>query len=566
MSLVTCHLRSDFGVVRLVADGREHIWRAETPNEEEQADAIWWRSQAQRAAAWVVETVGSGGTIDLVCLDADDASCAWVGAPSDDARVVGAVMRQPESAWEDLGAEGAILPLTDPPENENTPLSGALTLSVLQRRAKAAGAGRRFPVLCLPDALARLWLDDLDKQGVRVGVVLALWHAMSLAWDTPPEPPERPEPSDTPSASEAPTASKGRTKAGASGGDRAEGGSSADAPALSPSVAAPVVGVVLVQDRRISWSWSRAGRLLVGGEQRVPNAAPDPNAPVADAFAMSESQGEGVSVPEEPAQDFGAACARLSLEWLTWSAQLGEGPERVIVVGVDASALGELIGRTWPEATVETVVEEDALAATIGRAAALSSRVSDHDPRASFVPMSRRRGRAHQRLYTWAGAAMALLGVGIGAMAWRAHERRNALQSEREAVVSLIRARVSEATGTRADAAFPVRTLESALERVRRERPDFEDPARARPIMKEMTRLARVLADLTPSGLEIDEIVMDERTPNARVFVPDFALGEDLRERLRASPGGVRWDVTFESQEPNRQRWRLVGLWDEVAR
>ena len=177
---------------------------------------------------------------------------------------------------------------------------------------------------------------------------------------------------------------------------------------------------------------------------------------------------------------------------------------------------------------------------------------------------SRRAGRAHQRLYTWAGAAMALLGVGIGALAWRAYERRGRLNTESLAVMQLTRQRVVDATGTQPDTIFPVRSLESALERVRRARPEFEDPARVRPILSEMARLTLILSDLTPSGLEIDEIVMDERTPSAYVFVPDFALGEDHRERLRNSQGAVRWDVTFESQQPNKQRWRILGAWEEA--
>lgn len=529
MTDASCYLRDDFSLLRLFTDAGEETWRAEPLKEGEQADAIWWRARAQQAAQWMADRIGPDGSIGLVLLDSRDALCAWVGAPSDDPHVVAAAMRQPDSPWEDLGADFSVQPLTDPAERAGSLLSRKYSFP-LSKRARTGGATLRFPVLFLFDALVRLWLDDLDRRGVRIGTVVSLWHAIGAAW------------SDVPNA---------------------------PAPTDGAPAEPPIEAVIISHERRLSWAWSRDRRLLVGGEIGAPSVPVEAKAPV-DIFAQDERAAEEPEAPPpEPATDYDGACSRLALDWLTWSASLGAGPDRVVVIGADADAIVDALGRTWPESPARAVSEQDPALATI-RVCAQSPRLFDEaveeDPRRSLVGLSRRRGRAHARLYTWAGAAMGLLAVGIGAIGWRRYELAGNLKEESRAVAAMTLNRVQQATGARADSLFPVRSLESALQSVRQARPDFEDPAPARPILDEMERLTRVLSDLTPMGLEIDEIVMHERAPNAKVFVPDFALGEDLRERLRTSGGTIRWQVNFEAQEPGKQRWRLIGAWEEAAK
>src|SRR5690606_579133 len=197
------------------------------------------------------------------------------------------------------------------------------------------------------------------------------------------------------------------------------------------------------------------------------------------------------------------AASRIALDWLTWSTHLGASPARVRVVGADARDLAHILDARWAHADVRATTVNDPVGATLR---SLAERLgdaspSDDDPRRTLVALSRRRGRAHARLYTWAGVATGLCAVAIFAVGWRTMERRAALAAAatelRNASAATVQA-IEPALASKPDRA---RALASVLEQIRGERPEIFDPAPAPPVLSELARLTGVFRELGEEGL-----------------------------------------------------------------
>ena len=501
MSRASCFIGHDLSSIRLFAPAGEHTWRRSEPTSEEIDDALWWRQQAGAAAQWVQEHL-SGATLDAVCLDVTGASCVWMSAPSADPAVVAAAMRQPESSWDELGVAGTIQPLSAPAET-----SRSVRIPFLNREAPDLTPSR-LAVIATPDGMARLWFDALDRRGVEAGPACSLWHAAQIRW----------------------------------------GGADPTTDEVS--------AVVLHDGDRLVWTFGRGPNLIAAGSAAL----------LRQHVSREGAENTSAAGPAQPAPwDYGAACGRLTLDWLTWVAQLGAPPRTVIAVGPEPEVLTAALRRAWPDARIQAVAEPDPVRAATAALVADQpggAALSDSDPRRSLVTLSRRRGRAHRWLYTWLGATMALLAVAIGAYGMRQRDLAAGLEKQRNEILKQTEAAVAGVAPNLAKRADRVTALRAELVRVRQDRPDFVEPAQAKPILEEFIRLVGVLAAMGPEGVQPEEFVIVERFPTAKVRVPDYSTGDELRIRLGESTGAIRWKVEPQTQLGTEgHRYALQGEW-----
>ncbi len=375
--------------LRLLVGGRERTW---TPPANAEAP-----DRPGDAAAWLAGVLKEeSASLDALVLDADGAVCSWASGGSSDPDVIRAAIEQQEAehAGDDAGGDnasgiGGRFPDL-PGEVRFEPLAPPEAARRGREEADTAVASR-LPVLAIPDAPVRLLLDELDGLGVRPDRVLTIWHTAAAAW----APHVRP-------------ASDGRVVGESAG----------------------TLGTVLLDVAgRLLWCWHERGALVAAGSQRL-SAVPAP------AAGPGEEPRRLIAV--EPAD-----ASRLVAEWVSWSAQIGAGPERVVLVapeelgeGLGARHLADVLERAWPDASVDLQTEPDPVLTTLAR---LQDRRPDGkgappDPRRAVLGLTRRPGRVHRAMYRWAGLALAIGGVALGLVGWRLY---GAAAAHREAAADL---------------------------------------------------------------------------------------------------------------------------------
>lgn len=512
-----CFLPLDLSSVRLLTgEGEEQRWSvnatsaprpaeagAETPGDEPR-DALWWRKQVGLLADWLALRASPGRVLDTLCLDVAPASCVFVQAPSADRRVIAAALRQSGGEWASANG-GLIEPLTDGAHaGGGSRLMEFRAFGIGAKKRPESDSAVRTPVLLAPDAMPRLLLDDLDKRGVRVRRVTTLWH---------------------------------------------------EAARIAGAGAAPgaLCAVVLLESDRAVWAWSREGLLVTGGALAVPPVAPP----------VVEGEPAPPPAPREHAHepDLRAARSRLALDWLSWAAQIGDAPRAVRVVGVNAGRFATEIAGTWAESAVSAEESADPVRAALASAARSERAEAPDDARLELVSLTRRPGGAHRRLYTWTGAALALLAVALGALGWRQRDLRAGLLEGAATLRARQAERLAEAAPDLRGNASPVRALEARLLEIKGARPEFADPPRARPVLEEAERLLTAAADMAERGLIFEEAQVHDMIPSARVIAPDFIVGEAFAQRLRALGPIIRWRVEYEGGGDENRRYRLLGDW-----
>lgn len=230
MSAPTLLIATDLSAMRLVGERTDDAWSAPPAPADQPAGVGDLRVRAREAAKWVAARPAVRRRLAAVVLDVEETLCVWVVAASDAAPVVTAAARNVLSEWETAVAPPAVEPIRGPRRSDErkrparrpglgTEASADADAEADDDDPSAIPSGGAMAVLALPDALARLFLDELDKLGVRADAVRSLYHA-AATWDAPDD---------------------GRR-----------------------------VATVLVEpDGRLVWSWSRGGRLLTGGSARL---------------------------------------------------------------------------------------------------------------------------------------------------------------------------------------------------------------------------------------------------------------------------------------------------------
>lgn len=533
--------RSDRGVrlrrARLAGMRTEEVWTpSATPTGTDVASGSI--RHASELAGWLRDRLSAsrGGArsraeLDVLCVDADSAACAWTAAPSFEAPVVEAVLRQRTSMGSDGDgvqpsaiatistvygdrAEVAVQALASGAK----PSSGRWTSKKKDDAKAGAGVGVRVPVLAVPDATVRVLADDLDKLGVQVGSAISIWHAIALAWD------------------------QSWTRVGGSG--------ESDGRVVSEAASTQATVIVDAEAGRVLWVWSREGRLIAAGSMLTP----------------TEVDGDRIEAHLTTEH-----AARLATAFLSWGVQTGASPARIVVVATESSGaagFGGALAQAMSHASVDMAIDADPIGSTLRRLAErVDSRAVDaSDPQRALVALGMRPSRAHRSMYRWIAIAIALLAALIGASAWRMDAQSSKiLGAAREA-----RAKASEAVAkvrpAIADSPFMAEELETELAVARRRSmpPDAFQPAR--PIMRELEGLSFLLSMPT---LTLEDIDLSPTNGRVTFFVPDTVMAQEIEAACRDLEGlSISWKADIRTVEGNadrRVRCTLTGLWPSRA-
>lgn len=378
------------------------------------------------------------------------------------------------------------------------------------RKPDAADSTFAGVIIRTPDALARLCLDELDNRGVRPGAVVTLWHAMARAWD-----------------------------------DAAPGSDT-------------ITAAVLVEpDRRLIWAWSRAGEFITGGSVTLPGAPPPP-APIPE---------------DQPPEDTHAridwtahAAQRLSLDWLSWSAQTGVMPQRLMIVGPGSAEIARVLRASWKDIPARTDETADPIGATITRAAGGADRLDaaalGAPTGASCLPsLTARPTRAVRTRYMLAGVATLAVAAGVALLGLRFQSAAKETRLAAEDIKSQVDQRVTSLTTALPQGVSNVRlALDSRLAEMRRTDPP-RLPSAPRPIWQETRRFLDEVAK--HEGVKIaDQLFIESRNNSAVTLnIPERRAAESLGPALEVVTSGLSW-----KRQPggsSDQQLKLTGTWVE---
>ncbi len=512
-----------------------------------------------RGAAWLGEQLAgtrSAGRLEMLCLDADGATCGWLAARGADPSALAALARLGpttlgEGPEEGDGAPGSPLAFFAGDARDSTvqalagatqspPSGGNAAASLSKNRGTSTlepQASARVGVVAGCDVSARVFVDALDGQGVSVSRVTTIWHALAQAWD--PSSPLAPH-----------QVSDGRVAA-----------QSDEACAI---VLVEGAGVGESASPRLVWCWARQGEPIAAGSLRL---------------ALSREEGDaGV--------DLGAAQAsRLAAEWLAWSLQLGVAPRRVICIVPEdlgrsgrASAFGSALAGAFPGAAVDAAASPDPVGATFERLASALEGTPDGavERLGSLGELTSRPGRAHRTMYAWVALLVIVASAVMGVVAWQV--RRTALDTRSAAETWKARGfqAVKRVLGGEFDEKFgavrgqnPLLFMEGEIRKRERDLvpPTSIEPARA--ILEEIEAISLVVGT---EDFTLDELTVDSGLPAVRLVVQtkELPTAERIVPALQRIAGSrvERWDFNpTDVPDPKggkRYKATIIGSWPSV--
>lgn len=494
-------LKTDLSRLRLVGEGTDATWTAPELGESDELTARTLRYRATDGAAWLASQPGIRRRLSGVVLDVDDALCAWVKAPSEARPVLSAALRNLMQEWGDEHLADSVEALTHREKERSDVASRSPLMRKLRSMRRDEDQDEATPeeeplsfrqgvavsVLALPDALARLWLDALDRRSVKVGPVLSLWHGAALAWN-----------------------------------DASDAG---------------VTGVLLIDDDRLVWSWASGHDLLAGGAVELERARPAPDA-----------EDEAVAPREDHRP---AACKRLALDWLTWASQLGVTPDRLVLVGPDCKGWASALAAQWTDIPAHLIEEPRAVGATLASIASSGFDASESSRRclAALSHRPTRALRARYRL-AGAAMLLLLVAVSSVAfrLSQKAEEWRDQAAAIREESVDAVRVRFPGIGGARVPnpekaAEMQVQTLLGAE--------SIEMPPQPREVLIELTRIADIFAapeaEIRILEIELDQ----DRGNELRYTVPDRQLAAEILQQLKEGPNRqIDWNRRPRDPDP----------------
>jgi len=469
------------------------------------------------AARWVRERLGqtrSTSSVAMLCLDVDGGVCSWLNVPGQDAAVVAAVARG--SVGDAVDRHGPF-EFFAPTDAEST----------IQALGTAGGpASGRMPVLGLTDLPARLLIDALDRQRIPVESAATLWHAMAGAWDP------------------------GAPRSGDAG---------------EPTDSSPLTGVIVIDPAgRLVWCWCRAGRLLVGGSQRLRVGA------LVAPGGEPPGDEEVLYGPEE--------VPRLTAEWLTWAAQVGQAPRRIVCVltqSDQAAPFGAALGEAWRGAVVDAAQHDDPIGATLRRMADRLEATPQSKPgmpeaSSGLAALSGRPGQAHRRMHLWRAGAVAALAMGVGLGAWQlrrsAAEASEAARGWNERWTAAIKDVDPTLTPRAGESLLTI--LRSELQRREQEMLPPERSDVTMPVMQELETISMVLSSVE---CDLERLQLDSgQAPSMSVLFKTNQDGEQFIAGLNRIAGSFtqNWTVARTSQrgtagsDETRLVYSIRGEWN----
>lgn len=619
MTRIACYIqRSHSGAsivgIRLVAPGFDRLWTpspmagsgSNAPGAAEGSGAGVLSmgsgqtsvSTIHAAADWIAENLSALNTreLDTICVDPDGSVCTWLSATSPEPKVIAATMAQLSLTDSDAasGAAGRLAMLSSPDPTTALSEISIQALAVAEpptdrdgtapKPARRKGGkpaanvpSSRFALLSIPDSPIRVLVDALDERSIQVGKVISLWHAVASEFD--------------PAA---------RAMPGFNADHRSGGG------AHSLVSASEVPSAILLLDPigRLVWAWSLGGKLIAGGTMRLKRVAIQRETRSNDPFAQSgdddpllavqsgrSASGTGTETAE---YDERFECSipevgRLVLDWLSWGAQLGQAPQRVICVGPQtvAGTIGSIVLRrpgsaanaapdpthadpapgfaealagAWPGATYDFLEHDDPIGLAMQRLTSEAVRGNANngaptrgskllaDPRMELTALSTRPGRSTRSLYRWAALAVlaaAVVVIGLGYQLHRSADRATiainaAAVKQKEAVDS-----VATLLPGIAASRNPLADLTARINEVRKQAEATNPP---QPMIPELGRLLTAFTEVRDklpeekrSELRITDISLNPLTATCRLQVPDTITGPNIEVALSAMPGKIRW-------------------------
>lgn len=519
MSVILIDL-ADGGVrirgVRVLSSSDDDSWRPspDTPMDNVPTDA----------AAWIARQLEliEAPEVRSVCIDAGQSRCHWLSAPSSDPRVLrGAITQQRPSAWGDWGGSEGI-------DAEVSPLeASATTLEALAAPDREPGS-ERDGAITIPDAAARVLVDELDQLGVPVERVGSLWHHLARAWD--------------PGARPARNARAGTATEDGSADDSIE--------AQSPTTAVVMVELASDGKRRVVWTWSDAGRLLAAG---IARPGPGPIGGSIEALA-----------------------GRLSSDWLAWGAQIGASPARLVLLiderleGAERGPLARAAERLAPHATVDAISLNDPVAHTLRR---ISERVSKSTPdaREAIQSLSTRPGKIHRATHRWLTLGLATVAFATLMYGFRLHSRAGDLRQSGADAQAEWRNQLAADLPAIATDPFPEILLNDEVSQLRRQL-DLVLRGRqdGRPILAEFDTVAFVLAS-EPDMILLDAFASGTTGVTISVLAPSIESAEILPELFNGASANARYTGRFVERNSGRanlyrnradhKQYELQGTW-----
>jgi hypothetical protein len=594
-SLHTSGHGAALAAVRLVHARGESSWTAPPIRGEATLTPQEVRRHIDDAGRWCAEqlrTLPGDPALTLV-LDLDGARCGWITAAGSDEAGVSAAIAEARNPPPDVDSPRAGLDWLDQaqPGLDSSALALATPHARPRRRRDPPPRPERLGLMLVPDLTARLFIDALDRHGVRPYAVLTMWHALPLAWE-----PGAAEAAFAPTRPAAPAPSRPGTPSDAG-----------DARQVVADTPNPVHACLMVEPAgRLVWTWSSGGSLLCSGTVRLRRSVAEPvtSAARADAGALMLGEGGANGSPGRGPGQFGPEAVgaggepialveitrsdigRVVNDWLSWSLELGAAPDRITCIGPSTltcagleedlpgvpaiAAAAHALARSWPGATTLPRVEDDPHLATL-RALVVGlndlapsdrSTGASPDPRINVPDLMRRPGSASRSAYLWQGAlalagaaALAMVGyrlqMGAEELTARAEEQS---REQREAIDRVKRYIPPLAANPDLPADTVIDQLEAELRRLKGEGPVIVPE---RPIIAELSRI--LTAAESPTGenrVELERITLTTRGLSQVVLrVYDAAAGSLFERRLKDLPAvGARLNWTGQLDTQNEVR------------
>lgn len=509
-------LSADLSSVMLITDSSSETWSA--PSLPESPDALVLRSRIDEASKWASSQPAVKRKIGAVVLDISDATCRWVQSPSAAAPVVAATLRTQTEEWSSRLPLGGVEPIIDELPRER---SFEFIRSRLESRSARKPGDTRA---------AEPTNTGATEAGARMAVLIMPDALVRLWLDR----------MDRSGVNIDSVLSLWHALALSWGDEQASG----------------VRAVVMVEgEGRVVWAWADGTRLIVGGSLQLERPE------TGDASPPHHHRAE-------------AAAQRISLDWVTWSAQLGVAPDEVLVIAEASDPLAEqLVGSLsdrWDGIPSRQTRSDHPLRETVARAAAAIRSVprTERGPRRWMSRLSTRPTRATRRRYLAGSLALGLLAVAIVGLGYRLSEestdRRSQAAEIRSETLANIEQSVPDFNPTQ-NIAIQLRERITELENA----PQFVDPPAPKPIYEEMLTFLEFLETEYPDA-EIRNLRLSQGGTVPNEFEVDMPSVSDRVELIADLPNlntRIRWEPrTTRTNRPSTSTLlSLIGTWVEEA-
>lgn len=491
MSHPSVLLSADLSSVMLVTDSSSERWSA--PSLPESPDAHVLRDRITEASRWVAQQPSVKRRINAAVLDITDATCRWVQSPSAAAPVVAATLRTQTEEWSSRLPLGGIEPIIDE-------LPTARSFEFIRSRLESRAAKDRAT-----GTPADATNTSATETGARMAVLIMPDALVRLWLD--------------------------RMDRSGVAVDSVLSLWHALALAWGESEDRGTRAILLVDgEGRIAWAWATGTRLIVGGSLQLER--PDTGDESHSHRHRSES-----------------AAQRISLDWVTWSAQLGVAPDELLVVAAARDPLAEdllsALSKRWEGLPARQTRSDHPLRETVARAGAAirTTPRAERGPRRCLSRLSNRPTRATRRRYLAMSCSLALVAAAVVALGYRLNEEGKDRRARAAEVRSETLTMVSEAVpGFNQNQSIQIQLREriSQLENT----PTFNDPPSPRPIYENMLSFLEFLQENYPDA-KIRRIKLSQggNPPNEiEIDMPSLSARTDLIADLSTLDSQIAWE------------------------